>query len=521
MRLKVAPTEIGLASGGASITSSEVQTIPADPKTPGATREFCKVLGAIAPVDPTAPPVSFQVNLPFNWNGKAVQFGGGGFNGVLITGLNPPTTWGARMDTPIPVARGYATWGTDSGHEAENLPEIFAFALNEEALVNFAYASYKKTRDVARRIASAFYGRAPAKTYFIGGSEGGREALTMAQRFPSDFDGIVSVVPVINWTGLQSAGNRSGIVQQNGGWLNPAKVATLHKAVVAACDAMDGLADGVISAYEKCAGVFDPKTLRCPQGTDGGNACLSDAQIATVETLHRPFEFPFALANGVTSYPGWNYGGEDQELGMHRWVTGSLPPQFPLPSDDDAQGRLWYLGNGTIRYFIARDAKFNPLAFDPRNFADRTRQISTLMDSTNPDLSAFHARGGKLILKEHGADFAQSPFAGINYYKSVIAKMGRERVDSFLRLYVAPGILHGGGGIDRLGAAVPNSADLLGGLDAWVNSGKTPDTLVQVSQETKPPFKVISSRPMCRYPLYPRYSGRGDPNIASSFDCTR
>jgi feruloyl esterase len=518
--LKIAPSEIGLPSGGATITSAQIATVPADPMTPGATREYCKVLGAIAPVDPNAPPVNFEVNLPLQWNGKAVQYGGGGFNGTLVTALGgPPPLGTARLEVPTPIARGFATWGTDSGHEAAKLPEIQAFALNEESLVNFAYASYKKTHDVGRRLAIAFYNQPPAKTYYFGGSEGGREGLTMAQRFPTDYDGIVSVVPAIGWAGLLPAANRTGVVQQNGGWLNPAKVTTLRKAVNAACDAMDGLADGVISAYEKCMSVFDAKSLRCPNGTDTGDTCLSDAQIAAVETLHRPFEFGFPVANGVTSYPGWNYGGEDQPGGMIVWQTGPQPPQFP-PLSADKQSIGWNFGNGFVRYFYARDAKFNPLLFAPQDFADRIRQISALMDSTNPDLSAFLARGGKLILKAHGADFAVSPFEVANYYKSVVAKMGQEKVDSFLRFYVTPGVNHGGEGVTSSGAAVPSKVDLLGVLDVWADSGKAPDTLVQVSQETKPPFKILSSRPMCRYPLYPRYSGQGDPNEASSFTCT-
>jgi len=181
----------------------------------------------------------------------------------------------------------------------------------------------------------------------------------------------------------------------------------------------------------------------------------------------------------------------------------------------------WIYGNGFIRYFIARDPKFDPFRFNPRAFADRVRQISELMDSTNPDLSAFFARGGKLILKEHGADFAQSPFQGVNYYNSVVAKMGQQRVDQFIRFYVTPGASHGGGGVDASGQAIPHRADLLAVLDDWVQSGKIPDTLTQVSQEATAPFNVISSRPLCRYPLYPRYNGQGDPTRASSFTCTR
>jgi feruloyl esterase len=225
------------------------------------------------------------------------------------------------------------------------------------------------------------------------------------------------------------------------------------------------------------------------------------------------------LANGLRSYPGWNYGGENQAGGMSLWVSGTRPAQFPIASQD-ADGQQAFIGNSFIRFFIARDAKFNPLRFSPRDFADRTREVSALMDSTDPDLSAFLNRGGKLILKENTADFAQSPFQGINYYNSVVAKLGQEKVDSFMRFYVTPGANHGGDGVDSSGAAIPSEVDLLGVLDDWVDAGKAPDTLVQTSQETASPFKVLSSRPMCRYPLYPRYTGSGDPKLASRFTCS-
>ena len=234
VNLKVAASDIGLPSGGATITSAQTATVPADPINPASTRDYCKVLGEVLPVDPNAPPVNFEVNLPAQWNGKAVQYGGGGSNGVLITGLAPLRD--ARRDTPVPVARGFVTWGTDSGHDNKKLSHPRAFALNDESLVNMAYASYKKTHDVGVRIARAFYDRAPAKMYFYGGSEGGREALLMAQRFPADFDGIVSVVPVLNYTSANLMRAELGRLQRDGGWINPAKVKLIHNAVNAACD---------------------------------------------------------------------------------------------------------------------------------------------------------------------------------------------------------------------------------------------------------------------------------------------
>src|SRR5258707_271497 len=326
--LKIAASEIGLPTNGATISSAQIQPVPTDPTAAGATSEFCKVLGAILPVDPNAPPVNFEVNLPTQWNGKAVQYGGGGTNGTLITGLAPLRD--ARRDTPVPVARGFATWGTDSGHQNAKLPEPQAFALNQESLVNMAYGAYKKTHDVSVRIATAFYDRAPAKVFYFGGSEGGREALMMAQRFPADFDGIVSVVPVANYTGINLGRNKDAVLQQDGGWLNPAKVKTLRGAVNAACDMLDGLADGVISAYEKCLSVFDVKTLRCANGADTGDTCLSDAQIEADRIVHRPFAYPFAFANGVKAFPGWTYGSEEQPGGMIDAVTGAEPAHFPI-----------------------------------------------------------------------------------------------------------------------------------------------------------------------------------------------
>ena len=166
------------------------------------------------------------------------------------------------------------------------------------------------------RIAQAFYDRTPTKIYFFGGSEGGREALMMAQRFPADFDGIVSVVPVASYTD----GNlmRAKLVQRQheGGWINPSNVKLIHNAVNAACDKLDGLDDGVIGAYETCLNTFDVGTLRCPNGADIGDTCLSDKQIEADRLVHRPYQYPFAMKNGVTAFPGWTYGSEVQAGGM-------------------------------------------------------------------------------------------------------------------------------------------------------------------------------------------------------------
>jgi len=522
----ISASSIGLPSGSASVASAAVQ--PATPETTSgnavtpATPEYCKVLGSIAPQDPNAQRIQFQLNLPTQWNGKALQYGGGGFNGVLITGLAPLRD--AAPGDPLPIARGYATFGTDSGHQASAFAasDPGGFASNDEMLENFAHASYKKVKDVAVQLMRTFYGRVPARLYYFGGSEGGREGLTMAQRYPGDYDGIVSVVPVINWTGLFHAFVRNEVPQFTD-WLDAAKTPLIAKATSDACDALDGLADGVVNNYLACPGRVDLQALRCPDGNDAGAQCLSDAELALVRTIHTPYVFPFALANGITRYPPWLYGHEDSLDGptapnLVRWVSGTAAPTVPPHAPSAAT--QWLYGSNWIRHAIARDPAFDVRTYRPESFVERVQRTSALMDSTNPDLSAFFARGGKLIIRENAADRAQSPLMGIEYVQAVVAKLGTAAVAQSLRLYVSPGSTHTGNSrsvTDK--TAVPTMVDLLDPLDRWVSSGSAPpDALVQTRQAALAPHGVEASRPMCRYPNYPHYSG-GDRLQASSYAC--
>lgn len=510
---------IGLPSGNAKIdeaklvVASGLATLERGP-TPAATivpakPTRCEVLGHVAPLDPKAPDIRFQVNLPVAWNGRSVQYGGGGFNGVLISGegLLPA----ARYDQPSPLGQGYVTYGTDSGHQNKPGEPPQAFALNDEALENFAHASYKKVRDVAVALMKMAYGRGPQKLYFVGSSEGGREGLTMAQRYPKDFDGIFSRVPVIHWTGLQHAGLRDGLALTNGGWINPARVKLVHDAVLQACDAADGLADGIVSDPVGCRQRFDVDKLRCGVAVNDG--CLTVPQIAAVKTLHSRLDLGVELANGLTSYPGRGPSGENTPSfgptgGWQAWWTGTAAPAFPpVP----ANGIAWFYGGGAIQYFYARDPKADLRSYRIQDHLPRVREVSALMDSTNPDLSAFRAAGGKLILLENLGDYAQSPYAGIEYHDAVVRKLGRASVDRFFKLYTAPNV-------DHVGTGGPANADIFPALVAWVEEGKAPAGLTLVEQEARPPFAVKRSRPLCEWPHVPRYRG-GDPNAAASFAC--
>ena len=512
---------IGLPTSGASIDSATL--VPASPlavaergPTPAAlitpaAPEYCKILGRIAPVDPSAPPILFQVNLPTTWNGRSVQFGGGGFNGVLISGLGLVPA--APYDLPSPLGLGYVTVGTDSGHQNKAGEPPQAFALNDEALVNFAHASYKKVRDVSVELVKRAYGRPPDKLYFVGSSEGGREGLTMAQRYPAAFDGIFSRVPVINWTALQFAGTRNGLASMGDAWIRPPLVKLVGDAVLAACDAADGVVDGLISDPAGCRQRFDVTKLRCSGAPS--DACLTDAQIRAVQTLHSPYRFDFALANGVREYPGYGVSGEAAPAmgptgGWGAWWSGSAAPVIP---PIQANGIAWFYGSGAIQFFYARDAAFDVRRTNPNELRQRVEDVSALMDSTNPDLMAFRFRGGKLILLENMADYAQSPYAGIRYVDNVVERMGPGQVNDFLRLYTAPGV-------DHVGAGAPGNVDMLAALADWVERGKAPAGLQLVAQETKVPFAVTRARPLCEWPQWPHYRG-GDVNRAESFECRR
>ena len=489
---------------------SERAPTPAARVTP-ANPAFCKVLGHIEPTDPRAPPIKFEVNLPVEWNGRSLQYGGGGFNGTLITGLGLLPAY--PFDKPSPLARGFVTYGTDSGHETRpgELPQVFA--LNDEAFENFAHRSYKKVRDTAVELMVRAYGRPPQKLYFMGSSEGGREGLTMAQRYPDDFDGIFARVPVINWVGLQHAGLRSGIATMGEGWIRPAQVKLVADAVRQTCRT-DGADDSLVRNPVACKAAFRADSLRCA-ANQAGDGCLSDAQVKAIDTLHASYKFPFPLANGLDDYPGWGVSGEDTPSfgptgGWTAWWLGTAAPaQPPAPNN----GIAWIYGAGGIQYVFARDPRLDVTTYRPEQHQQRLLEVSQLMDSTNPDLGRFRARGGKLIILEHMADYAQSPYAGIRYFENIERKLGKPETAGFARLYTAPGV-------DHVGSGAPANVDMLGVLVDWVEKGEAPGDLDVVEQKVEAPaFAVIRALPLCRWPAWPHYKG-GDFKNSSSFLCS-
>lgn len=511
----------GLPTGGAVVTSAAA--IAAKPETTDAKGnrspamvDYCKVLGEIRPVDPQAPTIEFQVNLPFQWNQKAMQMGGGGSNGVIprsvATATGSPLGGTIAPDVPNPLARGYVTLGSDSGHRISD-DNWYA---SDEAITNFAYGQLKKTHDAAIALMQNMYGQKPRLFYYFGFSQGGREALEVAQRFPADYDGVFSQAPVLYFGVALNAVLRENFQLEPGTWLPPAKAGVIAREVLRQCDALDGLKDGVINNYLACNKRFDPEltplpyaAVRCKDGQDTGNDCLSDLQIATANRLRGPVHMGFPMTFGIEKIPGFGTGLED-----NKWEL--LAQEQPSAQKGFAGNRAGAL----VRITIANDKALDLHRFRPQDYRASVQSLAAKMDTSNADLSPFFKRGGKLIFKSHASDYAANPRALEDYYQRVVARLGEKTVNQFIRYYVTPNADHGGAGKSASGQDLPQYVDVYTMLEDWVEKGKVPaDAPVQTS---KPDASgKVSSRPMCRYPAYPRYKGSGDAAFAASYVCSK
>lgn len=497
---------IGLPTRGANILSAMPITAVATNNRNGA---YCRILGVIKAQLDTTPDIRFEVNLPVRWNGRALQMGGGGYSGVVVSGTEPT----AFAPYASPLFNGYATFGSDSGHVGNS--GLADFALNDEAVINFGFGHLKKTHDVAIALMMMGYGRKPDKTYFAGGSTGGREGLTVIERFPDDYDGVIANAPALNFSGVRLIGVAVGQAAYltPGGFVGPVLQKKIIHTVLDHCDALDGLVDGIVSNVAACRAV-EPEViadLKChgdpaPAYKD---TCLSDAQLRTLTILRDGINLPYPLAYGSNRYHGYNvFQGVDfsSGLGLGNSPTLEMPLRF------DVNGYLFSQSDGYLKYFVTSDVHFDTLRFDinqPGKYQTRLDDLSATVGAMNPDISAFIAHGGKLMVMHGLADEVISPKQTIAYYHHLVARYGQTIVDSFMRLYMVPGFQHGNG------VFIP-SWDELGALDNWVTRGVAPETLVAAD--------IVSAtngrtRPLCRYPAFPRYVGHGNANNASSFRC--
>ncbi|WP_027798100.1 tannase/feruloyl esterase family alpha/beta hydrolase [Paraburkholderia dilworthii] len=513
--------DIGLPTSGASVTA--VKPVAASGSGASALPEYCEITGKISPVDRSAPDIQFKVALPARWNDKVVMLGGGGFDGTIpdVTGNVP----NGPVDKSGPLGRGYATFASDSGHQANALgSQDGRFGLNDEAVRNFGGDALKKTRDAALAIIKARYSHLPREAYFAGGSTGGREAVTAIQRWPSDWNGAIAWYPAWDDAAALLGGQRmSRALAKPGAYLSVGKRQAVYDAAMQACDALDGVVDGLISDQQQCNARFEPSLatlsgapLRCPKGADTGENCLSDAQIEALNAINTPTHFRFWLASGETQYPGYNVWGAD--LGITSRMSpvepvvtflafGTSQPANPMPL---TAPYISVLTDQWIKYSVTRDPNFDSLSLDPQApgvWANRISRLSSQLDA-NRDISAFKARGGKLLLVHGLVDVLVSTRATEEYYRRLQAQFGAAQVRSFVRFYEIPGMGH------AASSTFNATWDSLSALEDWVERRNAP-----VDQVTTDTAGVPGrTRPLCEYPTWPRYEA-GDVNRADSFKC--
>lgn len=479
--LAVPASSFALPTGGASVT--EALFVPADPATHRP--EYCRVRGVITAAHASDPPILYQVNLPIQWNLKTVHYGGGGLNGVLIEATGPFAGGGGPV--PPALSDGYVTYGSDSGHQSPDR----AFLSNPQAFANYAYEAIKRVHDLEGVVVKAYYGRAARRNYFIGGSKGGQEALQAIERYPADYDGAVAYYPAQQMESLQLGWNRLWhfAYETPGGALDTAQQALLKSAVLKACDGLDGAVDGIVANTRACARAFKVETLRCPGGQAGGETCLSDVQIAALKDGAKPFAFAQPMPNGVRSVGPWPvFLGGDLDLWFGTGVAGSQQAFY--------------------RFDAARPEALKSSGIDAATWSRDVMPASTLYDASNPDLDAFRARGGRLILVQGTTDMLVPTAMTTDYYEALAARYG-DATRQFARYFVAPGYGHGRG-------AFTVQWDSISALDAWVEHGAPPRHPIATDGSKGGAGRT---RPLCEYPAWPKYKGAGSQDQAGSFTC--
>lgn len=451
-----------------------VDAVPGNAPAP-----HCKLTGVIGRE------TNFAVWLPDAWNGKFVMGGQGGFAGSVE---NQALALGA-------LQKGYATAGTDTGHKAAGADGSWAYG-EMERVVNYAHAAIHRVTEVSKTAVRARYGRSPEKSYFAGCSNGGRQGLMAAQRYPDDFDAIVAGAPALDFTGIAATfvnvtrkmypdpGDLAAPV------LNQADMSALGKAALASCDKLDGLEDGVMADPRACS--FDPARLACKGANADG--CLSKPELAAVRAiLDGPRE------NGKAYHVGFPLGGESHPAGWRTWLAGAKNAVAPgVPS------LAYGFGVGFMKYFVKQDPDWSYLSFDLSKLAGEAAWLQKTMSPTNPDLSGFRTSGGKLLMYHGWSDAALSPLMSIRYVDEVYARDPSAKDD--VRLFMLPGVLHcqGGPGPDRV--------DYLDVLDRWATRGEIPS-------EMTASFSSGGSRRVCAYPSQAVYKGAGDGRSPDQFEC--
>jgi feruloyl esterase len=433
----------------------------------------CRIVAIVKPTSDSR--IGMEVWLPSSdWNGKFQAVGGGGWAGAL--------SYDAMA---MALQDHYATASTDTGHTG-SVPDA-SFALGHpEKVVDFAYRAVHEMTVKSKAIISAFYQQTPRFSYWNGCSTGGRQGLMEAQRYPEDYDGIIAGAPA-NWMS-HLAGWHMEIALKNlktqDRIVPPAKYPALHDAVIASCDAFDGVKDGLLEDPHTCK--FDPAKLLCAAGNS--DRCLSAPQVESVKTMYGPIK----IKNGNTYFPGLERGSEL----MWQPVMGGPQP--------------FGISNSGFKFLVHEDPNWDWRNFDLETDTSLATEKAGFMDAINPDLQRFKARGGKILLYHGWNDQLIPPENTINYYSSVLAKMGPAQ-DSWLRLFMEPGMQHCNGGQG------PDQFNAVAAMERWRESGVAPDKII-ASHVTN--NRVDMTRPLCPYPQVAKWI-KGSTNDAENFVCKK
>jgi hypothetical protein len=456
---------------------------------------FCRVRGVLEPSSDSH--IEFEVWLPISgWNGRYEGLGNGGFAGAIgYAGLAHA------------IAQGYAASDSDAGHKAAGVDARWALG-HPEKIADFGYRAVHETAEKSKTLIASFYGNPARRAYFSSCSDGGREALMEAQRFPADYDGILSGAPANDWTRLFANGAaETQMLGKQENYIPPTKLLAIETAALAACDAQDGVKDGVINDPPRCR--FDASVLRC-KGAESAT-CLTAPQLASLQRLYAGARD----STGKTIFPGRLPGAEGL---WDLWVTGQMPDT----------SLVYRFGTQYFANMVFENADWDYHTFQlDRDLKVADDKTGRMLNATDPDLKRFRDRGGKLIVYHGWNDPAISALSSVNYFHNVQAKMGAKQTDAFLRLYLAPGMGHcaGGPGPDAFGQTLAQPGDaehsVTRGLERWVEMGAAPGPIIATKYSNASNPVVVRTRPLCPYPEVAVYKGSGDTDDAANFACAQ
>ncbi len=441
---------------------------------------YCQVNALITPVPGSRITVVYR--LPENWNGRFLGLGGGGWGGNLFVGA--PGAPGPGRTASLGLPRGYATANTDGGHPSPDVFDVSWVRNNPEAVTDFSHRAIHEMTVAGKEIVARYYGRPVAKSYYQGCSTGGRMGMMETQRYPEDYDGVVAGAPVYSLAVQSGSMVRDQIFKAPGAAITAEQLKLVHEAVLAACDAADGLKDGVVSDPGRCT--WEPKSLQCKSAASG-NSCLTAAQVEALNKAYRTVRTSAGLVGNYAQMRGseleWNPYDMPTTPGPRNALNGDLGDLIPL---------------------MFGESGFDPAKFDieKQQAAIHHTPFAAEYEASSTELSKFFGRGGKLLLYHGGADSGISPQSSVDYYERAVKANGGDN----LRLFVVPGMYHcaGGPGADKF--------DPLTAMEQWVENGTAPETMVAKNQGAG------FERPICAWPKLPHYRS-GDPAKATSFEC--